>query len=264
MIDHLSQQELQQKNEEFLDDAEQTLRELFDLAKSRNELHFAFSLAQEFRGLQDPGWNTASDSVDALAEYIEFLSEPPQTSRLKIRIALGFYCHLAEASGLYEVPKNMLRVAGGEYYNPMPFSGLVERHRLTGESIAPNANKIMKDLIGHSADLNLHKLSQVFRGLFEPDLRNGYAHADYVVWSDGIRLPRRNGGVGRLVSYDTFNFYLNRAINFFLLLQDLCGLYMRSYNPSKQIIGALPNGPTETITISYSPENGVLSITNVK
>jgi hypothetical protein len=51
-----------------------------------------------------------------------------------MRVALAFYCHLSEASGYYEVPKNMLRVAGGARYVMWPFNDLVREHRHTGEA----------------------------------------------------------------------------------------------------------------------------------
>ena len=130
----------------------------------------------------------------AIEDYVSYLNNTPETSRLKIRIALSFYCHLAEASGFYEVPKNMLRVAGRANSTIFwPFKeSIVEIHRTTGEAIAPNANKVMKNLAGHSETLGYRKLAGVFKELFDSDLRNGFAHADYVVWDDGIRLTKRN------------------------------------------------------------------------
>ncbi len=108
---------------------------------------------------------------------------------MKCRVALSFYCHLAEASGFYEVPKNMLRIAGGESHVLWPFINLVQSHKQTGDRIAPNANKVLKDLTGHAKELGFDELAEVFRDAFDPDVRNGYAHADYIVWNDGLRLP---------------------------------------------------------------------------
>ena len=55
---------------------------------------------------------------------------------------------------------------------------LVERHKLTGALIAPNANKVLRDLAGHSQELGFVELADVFRDGFDGDIRNGYAHAD--------------------------------------------------------------------------------------
>jgi hypothetical protein len=187
----------------FLVRAEVALRGLFVIAHSANELHFAQSLSPEFRGLSDAGWNTAHELMAAVDDYVAFFKSAAP-SRVNARIALGFYSHLAEASGFYEVPKNMLRVAEGLPSVVTPFRHLVKIHETTGEKIAPNANKVMRDLVGHSATLGLTALSEVFRDAFDADVRNGYAHADYVLWRDEIRLPRRNGGRRRTVPFDEF------------------------------------------------------------
>jgi hypothetical protein len=64
---------------------------------------------------------------------------------------LAFYCHLAEASGYYEILKNMLRVVGSQPYNLWSFQDLVETHGKTGAVIAPNANKVLRDPASHAA-----------------------------------------------------------------------------------------------------------------
>lgn len=248
-----------QANTAFFEKAEKSFRELFDLAKSKNELHFALSLAPEFRGCQGPGWSTAHDAHTAFGEYLEFLNDGPFTA-LKARVALAFYCHLAEASGFYEIPKNMLRVSEGEKYNLWPFQKLVERHKVSGAIVAPNANKILRDLAGHSKDLGLDSLSEVFRDAFDPDLRNGYAHADYIVWDDGIRLRKRNGGQPKIVTWPEFNAHFQRGINFFHLLSNLVQEYMHSYHPAKQVRGQLAEEPESVWTIHSDPDKRSFSI----
>lgn len=246
-------------NTVFFEKAEAGLRQLFELAKAKNELHFALSLAPEFRGCQGPGWNTAEDAHSAFSEYLEFLNEGPFTS-LKARVALAFYCHLAEASGFYEMPKNMLRVAEGEKYNLWPFQKLVEKHKVSGAIVAPNANKVLRDLAGHSKNLGLDALAEVFRDSFDADLRNGYAHADYIVWDDGIHLRKRNGGYPKLVSWPEFNGHFQRGINFFHLLGQIIDGYMKSYNPAKKVRGQLADEPEAVWTIHADPERKSFSI----
>lgn len=243
----------------FLEKAETAIRELFELAKSKNELHFALSLAPEVRGCQDPGWSTAHDAHAAFNQYLEYLNDGP-FSAVKARVALAFYCHLSEASGFYEIPKNMLRVAEGEKYNLWPFQQLVERHKISGAIIAPNANKVLRDLAGHSKNLGLNSLAEVFRDAFDSEIRNGYAHADYIVWDDGIRLRKRNGGYPKLVSWSEFNAHFHRGINFFNLLGQIVQEYMHSYHPAKQVRGQLSDEPEGTWTIHSDPERKSFSI----
>jgi hypothetical protein len=85
-----------------------------------------------------------------------------------------------------------------------PFQDLVERHRPRGEIIAPNANRIIKDLIGHASELGLTELAEVFRDAFDPDVRNAVAHADYIIWpmgcGFGVAGPERfRGRTSRLL-----------------------------------------------------------------
>jgi len=239
--------------------AEKALRHLFDSARAKNELHFAFSLQAEFRGMRDPGWNTAAEAHVAFNDYIEHLKTAADT-RFNARVALGCYCHVAEASGFYEVPMNLLRVAEGRRYNVWPFRDLVKEHKETGKLIAPNANKVLGYLSGNASNLGFGDLAEVFRDAFDGDLRNGYAHADYVIWDDGIRLPMRNGGQPRKVSWPEFTAHLNRGINFFNLLSETVREYRDSYNPPKQIKGRLAEEPEAIWTIHSNPEMRTFAI----
>lgn len=250
---------LQEANRQYFEKTENAFLSLFEAAKQKNELHFAMSLNPEFRGEQGPGWSTAADAHIAFEEYLQFLNDGKLTS-LKARIALAFYCHLSEASGFYEIPKNMLRVAEGEKYNLWPFQKLVKKHQETGNIIAPNANKVLKDLAGHADTLDFHELAEIFRDAFDPDIRNGYAHADYIIWSDGIRLRKRNGGFPRVILWQEFQSIFDRGINFFHILRQVVNEYIKSYNPAKKIQAQLNNEPIRTWTIHYKQEEGSFSI----
>jgi hypothetical protein len=244
---------LRLENEAFFAEAKAGLTSLFAKARQKNELHFALSLIHEMRGIQGPGFNTTDECFVAIEDYLSFLKSDATPSRLKVRVALAFYCHLGEASGFYEIPKNMLRVAEGQNHSLWPFRDIVEIHKTTGDVIAPNANKVMKNLAGHSATLGMTKLADVFKNLIDSDLRNGFSHADYVVWNDGIRLPKRNGGGGLIVSYERFDFHLNRALGFFHILKEIRQKALESYNPPKTFRGHLANSPETNCTVSFEP-----------
>lgn len=209
--------------------------------------------------MESTRFNTAEDTFRAFDEYLDFI-EQGELTRLKARIALGFYCHLSEASGFYEIPKNMLRVAAGEPYLMWPFNHLVQTHSTTGNVIAPNANRILRDLAGHAQTLNFTELSEIFRDAFNSDLRNGYAHADYVFLNDGIYLRRRNGGRPMLVSWQQFNYLFERGVNFFQCLRQIVNEYVTSYNPPKMISGSLSDEPPRTWTIKYESKTRAFSI----
>lgn len=245
----------------FHKNCSEALAELFQLAKEKEELQFAMALNPEMRGMQDAGWNTAREAMAALEEYLELIAAIPPENRIRVRVGLSLYAHLSEASGFYEVPKNMLRIASGEDYNLWPFQNLVRRRAIDGAVISPNANKVMQDLLGHAAELGLENLNRVIVEAFDPDLRNGYAHADYVIWDDGIRLRKRNGGYPSVVGFEEFTLKLNKAISFFHLLQELILSSVRSYSPPKRVVGRMNNRAAALPSIiAYDEEAGEFSI----
>ena len=255
----LSIEELESTNEIFYEQLENAVRQLFDSAKEKNELQFVMALNPEFRGAQDAGWNTAKEAMKAFDEYINFINNEEPTS-ITARVALGFYSHISEASGLYEVPKNMLRIIEDKPYVLWPFQDIVQVHARTGNVIAPNANKILRNLAGHAEELQLHDLAICFRDAFNSDLRNGYAHADYIIWEDGIRLRNRNGGNPKIISWIEFNKLLERGINFFNTFRDIALEYVQSYNPPKRITASLGGAPLSEWTIQFNPDTGSFSI----
>ncbi len=134
------------------------------------------------------------------------------------------------------------------------------KHTQTGNQIAPNANKVLRDLAGHAKELGFDGLAEVFRDAFNSDIRNGYSHADYIVWKDRLRLPKRNGGSAELIPWNEFNLLLERGINFFKILSEIVSEYIQSYDPPKTIKVSLENGPEEDCTICYNSELDVLRI----
>jgi len=254
--------ELSEETVLYFEKAEKAFRELFEAAKAMNELQFAFCLSPEFRGEQGPGWCTWQETNKAFDEYSEFIDQKPTTS-FKVRVALSFYCHLAEASGFYEAPKNLMRVASGEDYNVWPFLKLNRKHSETGKIIAPNANKIFKDLIGHAESLGMHELSEVLRDAFDADIRNGYAHSDYIIWHDGLRLRRQAAGFPKIIKWDEFDQKLLRAMNFYHIIRELIKEYIVSYDIAKEVIASLGrNEPQFRWKIEYNRSTGAFSISS--
>ena len=138
----------------------------------------------------------------------------------------------------------------------------MERHRASGEIIAPNANQIMKDLIGHASELGLTELAEVFRDAFDPGVRNAVAHADYIIWPDGLRLRRRNGGWPREIPWKDFTSLADRGLNLFAFIRHLSDEYVHSYETPKTIRSRMKNNePLTDYTIYYQPVTGAFGFT---
>lgn len=240
---------------DFHDRCVSAFRRLFGLARDNEEVPYALSLSPEMRGSRDPGWNTALEAKHTLDDYIQLLQLAPAGSSMRVRVGLSLYSHLSEAAGFYEVPKNMMRIAGGEDFNLWPCSGLVEKHAASGARIAPNATKVMKDLLGHAGSLGLDDFQAIILETFDFDLRNGYAHADYVVWDDGVRLPKRNGGQPRVVPFSELTLKVNKSISLFTALNDTVAESMQEYAVPKRTSGRINSrNPVMPAIISYSDE----------
>jgi hypothetical protein len=239
----------------FYDKATHALRELFEKAKAAHELHFAMALMPEMRGAQDAGWNTAHEAVRAFDEYTGLLELLDTKGLVRVRVLLAFYMHASECSGFYEIPKKMMLTVDGRGNNIYPFQSLVKKHRKTGQAIDPNANRIMKDLMGHAWTLGLRELSEVFGEAFDTDVRNAIAHANYTLAAEGMRLPRRNGGQVRIISWVQLDAIMSRGLNLFSLIRHLSDEYAQSYHPPKTIKSRLvKNEPLRDYTIYYNPD----------
>jgi hypothetical protein len=92
-------------NLEFFAKVGKSFSDLFKAARDKNELHFALALIPEMRGMQDAGWSTAEESNRAFHEYVAFLQTTEHNS-FRLRVALSFYCHLAEARLLRNTEKH--------------------------------------------------------------------------------------------------------------------------------------------------------------
>lgn len=242
----------------FEEKATLAIRDLATRAQQANEIHFALALSPEFRGMQDAGWSSAFESLNAVEDFQDLLEKLP-VSRGRVRVALAYYAHVAEGSGFYEIPKKLMLTLEGKGNNQWPFRDLVEKHSTTGKVISPNSNRIMKDLIGHAADLGLKELSEVFSEAFDSDVRNAIAHADYVIWADAFRIPRKHGGWARVIKWDEFAQILNRGIGLFDIIRNVSSEFRRSYKEPKTIVGQLHNEPPGEWTI-YATEEGAFGI----
>jgi hypothetical protein len=244
-------------NQEFFSGANVALRDLFEKAKAAQELHFAMSLMPELRGMQDAGWNTAEEAILAYDDFMGLVSKMEEGDRCRIRVLLAFYLHVAECSGFYEVPKRMMLTTEGKGNTINPFRKLVKRYKRTGKAISPNANAIMKDLMGHAYELGLHDLSNLFRDVIDGDLRNAIAHADYTLVKDGMRLRKRDGGQPREIPWTELDSLLCRAFNLFSTIRDLTREYVSGYDPPKVIQSRMGgNEPIVDWTIYYGTHSG--------
>ena len=193
----------------FLQQASKELKHLFERAREKDELNFALSLSSEFKPYT---FTSAMEAQRAFQEYEEFLEcEGFRDKPIRTRVALNFYCYVAESAGLWCIPMCMLGIVAGKKYNTDPFRFLVKKHKPTGKNIAPNANKVMAALVEYSTELGLQDVAAVFAKGFDSDLRNGIAHADYALSNEGIHVRGRHDWA-RLIPWPELQTLVNDGI----------------------------------------------------
>jgi hypothetical protein len=244
---------------QFREIAEIEFISLFGRARDTNELQFLLALCPEFRGLRNPGWNSAAESRIAFGDYLAFLNDGELT-RFKVRVALSFYCHLSEAAGFYETPMNLLRIVTGQNHHLWPFQSLVRHRKVGGGLVAPNASKTFRAMAECAIQASMPDLATVFRDAVDPMIRNGYAHADYVVCDDEIRFPNRNGGTPCRMSYPEFHQAMERLIYFYELIGRIADEHLRVYTTERQIGGYWGDGRRSHCTARYDLASASLSI----
>lgn len=243
---------------EFLTRARCAFEFLFECARKKDELNFALSLAPEFKAYT---LTSAMDAARAYREYGDFLRlEQFNGQGIRVRVALALYCHAAEAAGLWGVPMCLLLVLSGEHYTMSPFAYLVEKHKSTGKTIAPNANKVMRALADEASSLALDELAAVFRDAFDADLRNGFAHADYALSIEGIHVRGRHDRE-RIISWQEFQSLFNDGVGLFEVLGEVIRQYQEFYQSPRIVSGTThPSDPIGHWAIYSDPEARTMSV----
>jgi len=231
---------------------------LFELAHEKDEYNFALSLAPEFKGYQ---LTSAMDAQMAYHEYRDFLElKQFNPSPIRVRVALALYCHVAEAAGLWCIPMCMLGILEGREYSTDPFHKLVELHKVSGQRVAPNANRIFGTMAGAAKSLGLQQLSEVFRDAFDSDLRNGFAHADYALNHEGVHVRGRHDRA-RIIGWREFQRLFDNGVDLYQVLLETVEYFQREYETPKVVPGRCNAHTLEDLWLVYlDPVSKVMSV----
>jgi hypothetical protein len=227
---------------------------LFAYARTINEIDTAAALSGEFRGAQDAGWSTVQTAYEVFGELNALCNKGAALTKPELRQVLCLYAHLAEAGGVYEGLLNTMRVAQLKAYNLWPFQNLVRVRREPRAVIGPNANAMFRHLAEVATEIGMTGLAHLLEITFRDDIRNGMAHADYVLDQDGLRLRRRNGGQPVSVSLHQIQNSVQTAMFFFELLQYFQRSAMETYRSPRTIIGRFSENPPMPWTIELTAE----------
>lgn len=229
---------------------------LFAFTRKINELDTAAALNGEFRGMQDAGWSTVVTAHEVFGEMKTLATKGAPLTRPELRQLLSLYAQLAEAGGVYETLLNTMRVVQLKVYNMWPFQDLVRVRQIPPAVIGPNSNAMFRELASVAIAIGMPSLARLLEITFRDDIRNGVAHADYILGPNGLRLRRRNGGQPILVSIEQIQTALQIALFFFELLHDIQRDVLESFRPARTIIGRLSANPPMPWTVELSEDGG--------
>lgn len=245
----------------YLRELNRQLTYLFAYARKLNEIDTAAALSGEFRGAQEAGWTTTITAHEVFDELKALGSKGEPLTRPELRQTLCLYTQLSEAGGVYEGLLNTMQVAQLKGYNLWPFQNLVRVRRQPRAIIGPNANAMFRRLAQVATEIGMTGLACLLEITFRDDIRNGIAHADYILGPDGLRLRRRNGGNAMLLSFGEVQDALQIALFFFDLLNFNRQAVAESFRPARTVVGRFSASPCMPWTIELT-EDGRLSISS--
>lgn len=248
------------QEQNFLIELAVEMSRLYGFARQMNEMDFAASLGGEFRGMQSAGWSTKITAAEVRGEIDAYLAKGEPLTTPEYRVLLLLYSQLAEAGGVYESIKNIMGVITSAPYNMWPFQNLVRVRKQPRAIIGPNANKTFRDLADTAQAIGMKRLGELLVDVFKDDIRNGIAHADYIIWHDGLRLRRRNGGPVYAIPHEQVLEAVLRGIAYFDILQDHNSASMDFYHPPREIVGKFSGNFPMPWTVHADPVSRSFSI----
>lgn len=230
---------------------------LFSFARKINEIDTFAALFLESRGAQDPGWNTTATAFEVFSEMQELAFKGVPLSKSEVRQLLCLYAQLAEAGGVYEGLLNTMQVAQLKPYSQWPFHDLVRVRQRNRAVIGPNANAMFRRLAEVATSIGMSGLAGLLEITFRDDIRNGIAHADYILANEGLRLRRRNGGQAQLVAYADIVNAVQISLFFFDFLHACRQRVAESFRPARTIVGRFSSSPPMPYTVELREDGGL-------
>lgn len=203
------------------------LDEVFDAAKSMNELEFLFSLFRD-RGAQNAGWEpfqTTLESIPALLECANKIEDDSVSRHLQLWI----YGHIIEASEPYDILANLLEVARGRHYTWS--TNFPDKKNGVPQSPGQKIRQIEK--LGKNA--NLPNVTTPLEEIWDRELRNAVFHSDYVVYGSEVRIR----DPARTYSNDEILMLVNRATAYHFALASIFKLAIEAY----EVPTTIPTSP---------------------
>jgi hypothetical protein len=244
-------QSLETLNHALYESYPTVLQDLFSKVKDKNAFHYALSFHPELKGYLDPSWSTLIEGFHLFEEVLIYLgSETHEEHGQRVRHALSFYVHLGSAPFFYQIFENFMTILEGGYFQLNPFKNEATKHF-----------DVLNHLSKKAQSLQLMQLSAIFKQLVSHDLIEAYQFGDYYLSPEGIRLHCSSIQGRQVMTYDVFQSYLERLINFFVVTKRLIDEAITAFVNPLCVEGALQQETKPyRWQINYNGENKAFQI----
>lgn len=193
---------------------------LFSKAKQADEFAYVFSLLDKSSGSEAAGWQPIQETLYLFHDLRSLIDGSESYTR--IRLCLMLYCHIIEANFIYHVLYNMLLSAENEGH-PRVFNFL-DKYR---NGNPPSAKSKVQEIRKKSKLLKIDELDKILDEVFNDDIRNAFAHSDYILWQDEFRSKHKGY---KSIKMNEVLFLVNKAIIFFEAFFEVLMSHKKSYN----------------------------------
>ena len=206
----------------FQELVELEIESLFQRAKDTDELSYLFSLLGFNSGMEDIGWQPINETLQLVEDFIS-ISNTPLRNPSKIRLMLLMYCQITEASYLYHIIYNMLLTIDNEE-PPRLFNFLDKYRGPVPPTVSTKLNSIKDLAMKHKLD----GIIDIFRKIYNSDIRNAVTHADYILYDNELRLKHRGDHIKK-IHFEVVTELVNYAVMFFQTFFQITYKHKSSY-----------------------------------
>ncbi|MGH2964733.1 MAG: hypothetical protein ACRDMH_05035 [Solirubrobacterales bacterium] len=244
------------------DSAYEAIRALFIAAQERDEFEFACCLLR-VRGMEAPGWDPYAETHDLIGELLGLMNAPLR-GKTKTRLALLLYSHLTELDAVYELLANLIRVVKGDRYSMDPFAN--PPNARNNQSHPPSAAMVHGWLCDDLREEGWTEVADALESFFDKEIRNAFAHADYVITPQSFRSPSAqflvNGIITPELPLERLAERLNAAFRVIGAVVDLHIDLRTSYTEAVDTRGRLRgDGEAIPVRLLADPEHGLYGFT---
>ncbi len=178
--------------ENYVTRAKDSLENLFNSARSKDELGFIFAILGINSGIEDVGWQPIYETLKLTEDFTK-LANSSQDSHTQLRLLLVTYCQILESSYLYHIIYNLLSCIKGD--EPPKVFNFLEFYKA---GVPPSVWRKVEEINSLSKAVDDEKSGKILIEIFDQPIRNAVSHADYILFKDELRLKHKGNDIKKI------------------------------------------------------------------